>query len=127
MRCALHFDNTAMQRRNAPFLVALVLMLSEASATQPCSDPVGCIDEASATVVAVFDAYAQRCAEANPVRAQSYASALEYYLHGESSAFLERLRQSGLYTQVRAEIENGITRSKEPLLLTCEKFAARTF
>lgn len=100
-----------------------LLASCQASATQPCPNPNGCIDEASASLSAPFDVLEKKCRDANPALSRQYAAALEHVFRGEDPHFLERLRTSAIYARVREEVESEIpSLGSEKLRQACENF-----
>ena len=87
---------------------ALLLACTPASATQPCPDPNGCIDEAAATFLLITEFTEKFCAEADPPNAPLYKARLKQQLRDERPDYLERLRASQIYAFVKAEMEGKI-------------------
>lgn len=80
---------------------------------QRCPNPDGCIDEASAEMLVMFEELERVCSEMDSKNALRYKESLQRIME-EDLRFIERLRASKVYArvkaEVRAEIEAGLSR-----------------
>lgn len=90
------------------------------SGMQPCRVPGGCLDEASATMLASLDGVRRSCQEADPFHAKQYQTGAARQEAGENAEFLAKVRAMPIYPDILREVESNLAKmSKEEFLRQC--------
>jgi len=114
-----------MKRAN---LIA-VLLLSGAAPTahsmQPCRQSGGCIDEASATVLASLQAIVEACADHDPSQADNYQAGLARELQQEDPEFIGAVKRLPAFSEFLAEARSNTRKmSKSESSRECQSLFA---
>ncbi|MFZ6049542.1 hypothetical protein ACFW0H_25890 [Pseudomonas sp. CR3202] len=101
-----------------------MLWVTVATATLLCTDD-GCIDEASASLIAPYDFFEARCSSVNPDMRAQYSALRAHFLREADADFLKKLRASKPYARVFAETESKTNSlSTDELGKACDAFSA---
>ncbi|MDU9028726.1 hypothetical protein [Pseudomonas mediterranea] len=100
-----------------------MLWATLASATSPCTGD-GCVDEASASLIAPYDFFEAKCSSVNPGMRERYSAVAAHFLQDADADFLKKLRASEPYARVFAQIESKANYlSSDELGNACEEFS----
>lgn len=126
-RCYLHLFNPNQDQPMQNILKTLaclpMLWTTVANATSPCTGD-GCIDEASASLIAPYDFFEAKCSLINPGMRERYTAVAAHFLQDANADFLKKLRASEPYARVFAKIESSANSlSSDELVNACEAFS----